>query len=228
MKRLLLIFFAALLILTSFVSCSKDDDQIAYANRTQAFYAGMSKGTFWYSAQIVTSGGTMYSYSQATDGVNVTTIVDKTGTANDSYEIFHNGNDRKYIHKLNTSDKKYDTVITNRGQTFLFEGYNYTMFVNLVKAGEEELNGNNYYCEYFRTTDSAGGSATGYDKYYYEGDTLRAVVTPTLAIYFNEYSTEIPETVYLSAPADYQEGMLIEDQIIEFSDVFGDLSWDFD
>ncbi len=225
MKRLSLIFLAALLMLVSLVSCSDDEEKIAYANRTQAFYAGMSKGTFWYSAQIVTSNGTMYSYSQATDGVNVTTIVDKTGTANDSYEIFHNGNDRKYVHKLNTSAKKYDTLITNRGQTFLFEGYNYTMFVNLVQAGEEELNGKTYYCESFRTTDSAGGSATGYDKYYYEGDTLRAVVTPSLAMYFDEYSSEIPETVFLEAPADYQEGALIEDIVIEYSSVADDLSW---
>lgn len=225
MKRLSLMFLAVLLVFASFASCTDKEEQIAYANRTQAFYASMSNGTFWYKAQIVTSNGNMYSYAQATDGVNITTIVDKTGTANDTYEIFHNGNDKKYIQKLNTSDKKYDTVISNRGQTFLFEGYNYTMFVNLVKAGEEELNGNKYYCEYFRTTDSAGGNATGYDKYYYEGDTLRAVVTPSMTMYFDEYSAEIPETVFLEAPKDYKEGMLIDDVVIEYSDLADDLSW---
>ena len=228
MKRLLLILLASLLVFASFVACSDDVEQIPYGNRTQAFYAGMSEGVFWYSAQIVTSGGSTYSYSQATDGVNVTTIVDKAGTANDSYEIFHNGNDMKYIHELNISAKKYDTVITDRGQSFLFEGYNYTMFVNMIKSGEEELNGEKYYCEYFRTTDTAGGSATGYDKYYYKGDTLCAVVTPTIAIYFNEYSAEIPETVYLEAPTDFKAGSLRDEHYVDFSEAFGDISLDLE
>ncbi len=230
MKRLSLIFLTLVLLVVTLVSCNNGDDesQIAYANRTQAFYAQMSKGVFWYDATVVTAGGTRYSYSQATDGVTVTTIVDKDGTANDSYEIFYNGNENKYYHKLNMSAKKYDTYISNRGQTFLFSGYNYTMFVNLINGAEEQLDGKTYYCETFLSTSAAGGQANGYDKYYYQGDKLCAVVTPSMTIYFNDYSTEIPETIYLEAPADFNEDMLIEDNVIEFSDWIGDMSIDLD
>ena len=229
MKRISLLLLAVVLLAATLASCNSGDDesQVVYGNRTQYFYAGMANGVFWYDASIVTASGTMYGYSQATDGVTVTTIVDKTGTANDTYEIFYNGNERKCVHKLNVAAKKYDTWITDKGQAFLFDGYNYTMFVNLISSGEEQLNDRTYYCEVFRST-GASGSEVGYDKYYYEGDKLCAVVTPSVTIYFNDYSSEIPETVYMNAPAEYKQGLLIEDNYIEFSDWIGDMSIDLD
>lgn len=228
MKRLSLILLSLCMLVACFSACNNgsDESQTAYANRTQAFYANMDPNSFWYSATVVTVGGSTYTYSQATDGVTVTTIVDRSGTANDIYEIFYNGNDMKYVHKLNNSAKRYDTVITNQGHDFLFAGYNYTMFVNLVKAGEEKLGDKTYYCEYFKSTATAGGNATGYDKYYFEGDKLCAVVTPQMEIHFDEYSNTIPENVYMEAPKGYQAGEIREENIIDFSDVFGDFSFE--
>ena len=229
MKRISLILLSLFILVACFSACNKDDDsQVAYANRTQAFYANMDPNSFWYDAKIVTPTGMTYTYSQATDGLTVTTIVDRDGTANDIYEIFYNGSDMKYIHKLNLSSKKYDTVITKDGHTFLFGDYNYTMFVNLVQAGEEKLGDKTYYCEYFKSTATAGGTATGYDKYYFQGDTLCAVVTPQMEIYFNEYSNTIPEHVYLEVPAGYKAGQLIDNTVLDFSEVFGDISLDLD
>lgn len=230
MKRLLLVLLSACMLVACFSACndSSEESQTAYGNRTQAFYANMDPSSFWYSATIVTVGGSTYTYTQATDGVTVTTIVDRNGSNNDTYEIFYNGNDMKYVHKLNNAAKRYDTVITEKGQTFLFDGYNYTMFVNLVKAGEEKLGDKTYYCEYFKSTATAGGNATGYDKYYFEGDKLCAVVTPQMEIHFDGYSNVIPENVYLEVPSGYKAGQIQEDVVIDFSEYFGDISLDIE
>lgn len=225
MKKILAVSAALILLLSLLVSCKDDgadSSGTVYGNRTQAFYGNMDQNSFYFSATVIDSSGAVYAMTQATNGLNVTTVIDFSGTTNDSYEIYHYGSDGKYVHQLDVSGKSYDTFLNRTGQDFIFAGYNHTMFMNLYSAGDEELNGEIYYCESFESAASSGGAASGLDKYYFRGDKLVAVVTSDLSLYFSDYSNDIPGSIYLEVPSGFKAGTLTEETEIEFSDFFGE------
>jgi len=217
MKRILTLFVAVLMLLSVFASCSQEETTTSgeglYTRRTLAFFEEMSKGEFWFKANVVKVTGSTYSYTQATNGVTTTTIDD------DGYRIYYNMNGKRYVHEIKVSEKKYDTYINRKGSDFLFKGYNYTQFAEPVYIGEEELDGKTYYCEYFVATTNESGNVTVYDKYFFDGNTLVAVVTPAVTIYFEEYSTEVPDYIFFEPPSDYTAGRLTEETEIDYNEI---------
>ncbi len=222
MKKITAFVCALLMLISVFAACAEDPivEEI-YTHRTSAFYMNMDPNAFWFKATIAEKSG-LYTITQATDGINTTTIIDHTNNKYDCYDIFHDGTDRKYIHKLNISAKRYDTVLTSNGQRFMFEGYNYTMFANPIAQQEEQFEGETYFCETFKSSEAVGGAASGYDKYYFTGNTLVAVVTPSLTIRFEKYENKIPEDIYMDAPSDFKAGTITEEHSIDFSEFFND------
>lgn len=222
MKKITALACALIMLVSVFAACA--DDPVVeelYTHRTSAFYMNMDQNGFWFKATVLDKSG-LYLMTQATDGINTTTVIDHTVNDYDCYEIFHNGSDYKYIHKINVSQKKYDTVLTSNGRDFMFKGYNYTMFANPVSQQEEELDGEVYYCETFKSADAVGGTASGYDKYYFNGNTLVAVVTSSITIRFEEYANEKPSHIYLEAPADFKAGSFTQETSIDYSGFFTD------
>ncbi len=213
MKRILSLSLALLMLLLSLCSCNKEEGEGVYDRRTMAFFQLMEEGTFWYDAEVKTATGSTYRLAQATDGVNTTTI------NNDGYEIFHNAADVKCVHEMNVNAKRYDTVITDKGTKFVFSGYNYVMFAEPDYMGDEELDGKTYYVEAFKAPASENSTTTVYDKYFFEGNTLVAVSTPAMTIYFKEYSKEVPSYVYLTPPSDFKAGTIREEHDVDYSDL---------
>ena len=222
MKKIIALVCAVFMLTSAFAACSDEPIvQEVYAYRTSAFYMNMDPNNFWFKATVSESNG-LYTMIQATDGVNTTTIIDHTNNNYDCYDIFHNGSDRKYIHKLNISAKRYDTYLTSNGQHFMFEGYNYTMFANPVAQQEEQFQGETFFCETFKSAEAVGSNTNGYDKYYFDGNTLVAVVTPSITIRFETYENKIPDDIYLDAPSDFKAGTITEEHSIDFSEFFND------
>lgn len=228
MKKLIAaILFAVVLV--ALAACGSGDesstDLSGYTSRTAAFYGNMNKNSFYFKMNF-TNGGTTYTFTQATDGLSVATIEDHENDANDKYQVF-TGN---LVHKLNFQAKTYDTLITTNGQGFLFEGYDYTMFSAPSRTSVETFEGKSYYCETFSTVSQTGGAVSGKNRYFFEGNTLKAIEIiegnqTVMTMRFIEYSNEIPQNVYLEAPEGFTANTLEYEQstIIDFSQLWGDL-----
>lgn len=210
MKRILILAFAVLAML-SFSACSKDED-----TRTYYFYNGINKESFWFHGTITKDGET-YRYAQALDSDSVTTIEDHDNNEDDGYAIYEL--DNCYLHSLNFTTKKYDTTVTTDGVKFLFGNNEASQFRAPDDTEEEaEFEGETYYCEIFETVDE-NGDEIGENKYYFDGMTLVAIewiedgeVVTTLRI--EEYTNEIPKSVYTSVPDSFKAGQFVVEEVI--------------
>lgn len=224
MKRFITLIIA-LLCLLSLCACNESDgnsDDVNYPSRTAAFYGNINKNSFWFKMNF-TNNGVNYVFTQATDGTVVTTIEDHADNTLDKYHIYDGNN----LHKLNLNQKTYDTVIGNvKAQGFLFEGYTPDMFANPDSTAVEQFEGKAYYCETFSTV-SASGAVSGKNKYYFDGNKLKAVEIieggrMIMIMRFVDYSNEIPSDVYISLPEGYKAGTLqIEGDDVNYNDIFG-------
>ena len=228
MKKLIaaILLSALLLALASCGNGNENSNDISsYPSRTAAFYGNMDKSSFYFKISFTNNGST-YTFTQATDGYSVATIEDHENDSLDKYHVF-TGN---AVHKLNFSNSTYDTLITQDGQGFLFEGYEYTMFASPSKKSVEQFEGKSYYCETFSTSSQSGGTATGKNRYFFEEGTLKAIeiiegTETVMVMRFIEYKNEIPQDVYLKAPPGFKANTLEYEQSggINFSEVWGDL-----
>lgn len=216
MKRFLILLLLGAMLL-SLAACGE-----SYKSRTAEFYGSINKTSFWYRGE-VTSGTTVYTYTQAVDADSCTTIEDHEKDSEDGYVIY----DGKYLHQLNLSSKKYDTLETNNGVEFLFGKNDYSEFnYPEITTDAAILDGKTYYCETFKVIDE-NGNETGENKYYFTDNRLVAVqwvsdgeVTATLRI--EDYSETIPEDIYTSVPENFKAGTFTTEQVLDPSEVFGE------
>lgn len=211
MRRIISIF-TVMLLLISLASCGDGGDASsqggsAYPSRTAEFYGTMDMNSFWFTMEFTNNGAT-YGFTQATNGNVVTTIEDYDNDSLDTYEIY----DGKCVHKLNISGSSYNTAIGLEGQTFLFAGYDASMFVNPSTNGVKTFEDVSYHCESF-VTKSMSGSGSGVNNYYFDGDRLKAVEIidggeTVMVMRIKDYSNTVPSDIYLSAPSGFKAGEL--------------------
>ena len=216
MKRILALVLS-LLPLMAFAACGNN-----YKSRTAEFYGSIDKSSFWYRGT-VTSGDTVYTYTQAIDGDSVTTIEDHENDSEDGYVIYE-GN---LLHSLYLSSKKYDTLQTDNGVDFLFGNNEYKEFNYPDYTSDAGIfEGSTYYCEVFTTVDDQGNEA-GENKYYYSEDRLVAIewyedgkLEATLKM--EDYSGTIPEDIYVSLPEDFKAGTYTAETVVDYSELWGE------
>lgn len=237
MKKITALIIAALLLAFSLVACGKGETSqnsgndisqnsggnVSYGSRTSAFYGNMDKNSFWFRMKFTKNGETCV-FTQATNGKNTTTVKDFEDDKKDTYDIF----DGSVIHHLHIDDKSYDSTLSSNGQDFLFAGYSSSMFASPSSKGDKEYGGKQYYCETFETASADGGSASGRDMYFFDGDRLVAVEIyengeKTMIMEFEDYSCTLPSDIYLSAPDDFKKGNL---EIDISTDISMDGWWD--
>lgn len=192
--------------------------------KTAEFYASIDVNNFWYDAQVIESKD-KYSYAQAVKNGVVTTIEDREGTEEDSYQIFY----KNYIHKLNLTTKVYDTEVTSTGDNpmgirLLFAAYDFRSFNDPKSTGDELLEGKYYYCETFDAVDSKG-KVVGENKYYFENERLKAIVWTeeskmTRIMYLNDYAVSAPYDIYFAPPSDFTAGQLTQTDHFDYSDLY--------
>ena len=222
MKRIICLLTAVIFVF-ALVSCSEDDNvNTNYPSRTAAFYGTMGKDGFYFKMNFTNNGAT-YQFTQATNGIVVTTIEDHKDNSKDGYYIF----DGNALHILDTANKRYNTIVGNvKAQGFLFEGYTPDMFANPNSSAVEQFEDASYYCETFSTV-ATNGVTNGKNKYYFDGNQLKAVEIieggkTVMVMRFLEYSNEIPDGVYFAPPKGYKATTLqIEGSDIFYDDVFG-------
>ena len=226
MKRIVFIAIAIIMILTSFVACNQDNDiyQIdkSYDSRTAAFYGHINENQyFWFDMDYIQEKET-YKFIQATNGKNVTTILDYEDNSRDSYVIAVKGENAALVHTLRFAEKKYDTTIAEEFQDFLFGGENPQAFSEPNWSGDAEFEGTTYYCEMFEVASSEGGEINGTNKYYFDEGRLVAVEIAendkvTMTMKFNEYGIEVPDHIYLTPPSDFEKGTIIVESVIDYN-----------
>ncbi len=223
MKRILAILLSLVMIVLPLASCDEGDTS-HYNTRTAAFYGGISKDSFYFKMTFTNNGET-YVFTQATNGKTVTTIEDRDGTANDTYNIV----DGNAVHALDLKSKEYDTIINGKGQSFLFADYTASMFQNAKKVSNEEFEGKKYYCEVFSTSSYSDGSFSGENRYYFDGNKLKAIEIIDggkliMVMRMTEYSNKIPDDIYLNAPKDFTPGTLQVETEIDYNEYWGNLT----
>lgn len=233
MKRIILIAIAVLMVLTSFVACNKETDVYkidkSYDSRTSAFYGHISKNQYFWFDMDLTQNDETYNFVQATNGNNVTTILDYEGTARDSYQIATKGTNAAVVHTLHIADQKYDTDITESFQDFLFGGEDPNAFSEPNWTGDADFEGTTYYCEQFEVASGEGSGVDGYNNYYYSEGRLVAVEIlqndkVTMTMKFKEYGIEVPDYIYLTPPSDYKKGTFRVESVIDY----GSMGWDME
>ena len=209
MKRILLVL-CALVLLLPLASCGPN-----YKTRTAEFYGNIDKTSFWYTGE-VTSGKTVYFYTQAVDADSCTTIENHNDDSKDGYVIY----DGTYLHSLNLSSKKYDTLKTENGVDFLCGQNEYKEYNNAQMTTDAAIfDGQARYCEVFAVVDD-DGNEIGENKYYFDETRLIAIewlengeITATLRM--QEYSNSIPEDIYVSLPEDFKAGTYTAEQVVD-------------
>lgn len=230
MKKITALIIAVFFIF-ALVACNggeEDTSATVYPSRTAAFYGNMDKSSFYFKMSFTNNGAT-YGFTQATNGRVVTTIEDHEDNSLDKYHIF-NGD---CIHKLDFSDRSYDTLITTDGQQFLFGGYEPEMFARPSLKSVEQFEGNSYYCESFSTVSQSGGAISGKNRYFFDGNTLKVIEIvengkTVMVMRLEEYGNTLPDSLCLAPPSDFRADTLEMEQSggINFSEVWGDISFD--
>ncbi len=219
MKRFFILALAVLMIVP-FCACS-DDGYGNYPTKTSAFYGTMNHDEFWFEMTYTDKSGS-FNMIQATNGKNVTTIIDREGKVNDEYSI----NVGDAVHTLDLEKKKYDTLITEKGQVFLFSDYDASMFTNPRSVDEEKFDGKTYHCETYTTTSYTGESLSGQNKYYFDGNELVAIEIiengeKMITMRMKDYANSIPSNIYVEIPSGFKAGTLASEYDIDYKDYWG-------
>jgi hypothetical protein len=231
MKRIIVVAIAILMLLASFVACDKETDVYeidkSYDSRTAAFYGHIAENQFFWFDMDLTQNGETHNFVQATNGNNVTTILDFENNANDKYEIAVKGEKAAIVHTIHLNEKKYDTTISEQFQDFLFGGEDPKAFSEPDWSGDTEFQGVTLYCEMFKVASNDGGVIDGYNKYYYDEGRLVAVEIAqndkvTMTMQLKEYGVEVPEGIYLNPPTDFKKGTFQVESVIDYSE----MGWD--
>lgn len=208
MKRILMLLLTVVLAFSLF-ACSKPK------SRTAQFYESIDKTSFWYKGEVI-KGGKSYVYTQAVDSDSCTTIEDHAKDSDDGYVIY----DGTHLHQLNIKARRYDTVKTADGVSFLFGENDFKDF-NKPKSVFESayFEQVSYYCEVFSVVDEKGNEI-GENKYYFDNDRLVAIqwyengnLSATMKM--TEYSNQIPEDIYTSVPSDFKAGTYTAEQVVD-------------
>ncbi len=232
MKRIVSILLLVTFLALALASCEKSVYEIdtSMSSRTAAFYNHIKQNDcFWFEMEL-TNLQESYKFTQATNGANVTTILDYKGDTRDSYEIACTGEKSAIVHTLYIADRKYDSKITENYQKFLFEGENPETYANPTWTGDAEFDGKTYYAEQFETAPADGGGINGTNTYYFEEGRLIAVEVvemgfTTMTMRFSEYGIELPANIYIEAPADFKKGTIEIESYIDFESMgWGDYS----
>ncbi len=234
MKRIIALVIAALMLVFAFAACGEDEADLykvdeGYATRAAAFYGRMNKNNF-YAKMTLTVNNETYSFTQATNGANITTIADFEGTERDSYKIFVKNTEKRCVHTLDIANKKFDTLITDNGQDFLLADYTANMFKYPSKTGDADFNGKTYYCEVYDSAAPGSSEVTGQDRYYFdEGKVVAIEILSgkeiTMTIVFEEYSNAIPNDIYVTVPDGFKGGTVQNEVIVDYNSLWGDMSW---
>ncbi len=222
MKRITALVIAALMLVCALAACDKDNVDPLYPTRAAAFYGKMSKSNdFWFEMSF-TNNGVTYDFTQAKTSSSVTTISDFEGDVNDSYEIAIIGQNGARVHVLNIKEKYYDTIIAANYQDFLFAGYESSMFSSPVSTGDEEFEGETYYCETYETASQEGGAVDGLNKYYFTKGRLNAVEViesgkTVMVMRFKDYGDKIPSDIHIKIPEGFEGKTMQVESIIDFS-----------
>lgn len=193
---------------------------------TREFYELINRSeTFWFKMEIV-SGDDRYYFTQATDGKSIASVIDYNTKSDYRYEITEFKDGLAYVHTLNFIDKKYDTLVTETYQSFLFGDEDPKAFSKPSQKGDIQKKEKTFYCEKFETASSDGGAVDGFNAYYFEDGRLalvevneKGVLTMTMRVL--DYGTEIPDDICLTPPADFAKGNIEIDTTIDF----GSLDW---
>lgn len=180
--------------------------------------------TFWFEMEIVSDKQT-YRFTQATNGVNITSILDYEGDSNDVYEVIEFKEELAHIHTLNFKEKKYDTSITKNYQDFLFKGEKAETYANPSQKGSSK-NKDYQYFEKFDTSSSESGKIDGCNIYYFNDNRLECIEVVengnvTMTMKFVDYGVEVPDDIYLTPPSDFKKGTLQVDTTIDY----GSMDW---
>lgn len=228
MKRITALVIAVLMLACALFACTKDDVDPTYPTRAAAFYGEMkgrfnNNSNFWFEMVLTQDSGS-FVFKQATNGAVVTTIKDYTNDALDSYEVAEIKERGAFVHSLNIAKKTYDTTIGADYQRFLFADYTTSMFSSPISTGDESYDGAVYYCETYETSSVTGGEIDGSNKYYFDGGKLIAIEIyeqgkRTMVMHFNDYGTDIPSDIYLSAPDDFGKGTIAFESVIDYTEM---------
>ena len=226
MKRIILVALAIVMLITTLVACNKEknvyDIDKSYDSRTAAFYGHIQENQFFWFDMYLTQDKLTYRFTQATNGKNVTTILDYEDNSKDSYEIVIKGENQAVVHNLNLAEKKYDTTMTDKYQDFLFGGEDPKAFENPTWSGDATFEGQTYYCEKFEVASASGSAVDGYNNYYFEEGRLIAVEIiqkdkVTMLMKFNEYGIELPDDIYITPPTDFKKGIFQIESVIDYT-----------